>query len=83
CVGQAVALAVNKGCELTALTKEELGKISPLMDEGILKIASAQQSVEAKKTIGSTNPEMVKKEIEEWKKFLSDELKRYDAPREQ
>ena len=40
-------------------------------------------SVKAKKTLGSTNPEMVRKEIEEWKKFLAKELKRYDAPQEQ
>ena len=83
CVGRAVALAVNKGCGLTELDAEELMRISPLMDQGILAINSAKHSVEAKKTIGSTNPEMVGKEIEEWKKFLSEELKRYEAPQEQ
>jgi argininosuccinate lyase len=77
CVGQAVALAVNKGCGLTDLDAEELLRISPLMDEGILGINSALHSVEAKKTLGSTNPGMVKKEIEEWKKFLAEEQKRY------
>ena len=80
CVGQAVALAVNKGCGLTELDAEELLRISPLMDEGILGINSALHSVEAKKTLGSTNPGMVKKEIEEWKKFLAEEQKRYTNP---
>ena len=70
-------MANEKGCGLTALTKEDLAKISPQMDEGILEINSAEQSVKAKKTIGSTNPEMVRREIDEWKKFLVEEQKRY------
>lgn len=81
-VGQAVAMANEKSCGLTSLTKEDLAKISPLMDEGILEISSAEQSVKAKKTIGSTNPEMVRREIDEWKKFLVEEQKRYTASSE-
>ena len=77
CVGRAVALATQKGCGLTSLSVPELQAISPLMDEGILQIASAEQSVAAKQTLGSTNPERVAKEIDEWKSFLAKELEKF------
>lgn len=79
CVGRAVALAVGKNCGLTDLSPAELAAISPLMDQGILQIASAEQSVRAKCTIGSTNPDLVAREVSEWLKFLDKELAKAEA----
>ncbi len=70
-VGKAVALATRKGCGLSKLPPADLKKVSPALDADILKMRTASASVTAKKSAGSTNPALVKKEIRRWKRILN------------
>jgi len=69
-IGKIVGLAVRKNCGMTEIPLKELKKLSPLFDEDVLKISTPEASVEAKKSLGSTNPAFVKREINRWKRVL-------------
>ena len=71
-VGKAVARAQALGCPLCGLSLAELARISPKFDRGVLKINTAAASVAAKKTVGSTNPAMVRNAIEQWKETMKE-----------
>ncbi len=69
-IGKAVALAVKKNCGITEIPLKELKKLSSLFDKNILNISTPEASVKAKKSPGSTNPTLVKREINRWKRAL-------------
>jgi argininosuccinate lyase len=70
-VGQAVALAEKRGCGITALSLATLQRLSPAFDAGILELRTAQASVAAKQSFGSTQPRLVRREIARWRRVLS------------
>ena len=55
---------------MTEIPLKELKKLSSLFAEDVLKISTPEASVEAKKSLGSTNPAFVKREINRWKRVL-------------
>lgn len=69
-VGNAVRYSQDTKKPLRELTLAEWKKFSAAFDKNIYDLFDPQTSVKAKKTIGSTQPGMVKSEIKRWKKGL-------------
>lgn len=69
-VGKLVRRALKEGRDLSALTLPELKRFSPRFESSALALLTPEASVRAKKTIGSTAPGRVRKELERWKAEL-------------
>ncbi|MBL4903533.1 MAG: argininosuccinate lyase [Desulfocapsa sp.] len=53
-VGRAVASCIEKGCELTDLSLEEMREFSPIIDKTVFAVLSVEGSVNSRKSIGGT-----------------------------
>ncbi len=53
-VGRAVAACIEKGCELTELSLEEMREFSPFINEDIFKILNVEGSVNSRISTGGT-----------------------------
>lgn len=62
-VGKAVALAIDKGCDLPELPLADLQGLSPLIGEDVYAVLTVQGSVNARNHIGGTAPAQVKARI--------------------
>ncbi len=62
-VGKAVALCVERGCDLTDLTLEELRGFSEAIDEDVFDCLTLEGSVAARNHVGGTAPEQVRRAI--------------------
>ncbi len=69
-VGEAVAWAEAKKRALDALTVEEWRRFSPVFDAEVSEVFDPRRSIERKRTTGSTNPEMVRRQIARAKNLL-------------
>ena len=69
-VGELASWAIEEGKEPAEITLSELRKFSPAFRPEALKLLDPAASVRAKKTIGSTNPGMVKRNLGKWRKRL-------------
>lgn len=69
-MGNAVRYAQDAQKPLREMTMGEWKKISPKFDETLYDLFDPKTSVAAKKTLGSTQPGMVRREIERWKRVL-------------
>jgi len=69
-VGQFVAYAAETGRPPREISLKEMRKFSPQFEAGVFDLFDAERSVAAKKTRGSTQPAMVRREIARWKKQL-------------
>ena len=69
-VGQLVLLCIQKGIALDDLSLEEYQKISPVFEEDIYEAISMKTCVEKRMTIGAPGPDMMRKEIETYRKLL-------------
>ncbi len=69
-VGQVVAVCVDQNKKLNQLSIAEYKKISPKFENDIFKLLTANASVKNKKSLGSTSPKEVEKQILFWKKKL-------------
>ena len=69
-VGTMIKECVDKGKKIADLTEKELQKYSIKFKSDVKKLLNPKMSVKIKKSFGSTNPAMVKKQIEKWKKKL-------------
>ena len=70
-VGKVVRYAAESGKKLRELSIQEWKKFSPKFGADIHELFDLKDSVWGKKTIGSTHPVRVKKEIAKWGKKLS------------
>jgi argininosuccinate lyase len=68
--GKVILYCVGKKKRLEELTLKELKKFSPLISEDIYTFLSPDESVRGKKSIGSTSPEEVRRQIKRFKKML-------------
>lgn len=66
-VGKLVSYCLSKNKSLKNLEISELKKISASFKPSILNILNANISVANKRTVGSTNPTMVKNQLKKWK----------------
>lgn len=69
-VGRVVAYAVGKNKDLRTLSLAEFKKFAPKTHHDVHHLFSAKVSLLKKKTLGSTSPRSVKKQISFWKKIL-------------
>jgi len=69
-VGRMVKECLDKGKKISSLTPQELKKYSPKLEVDIKKILNAYASVNLKKSYGSTNPELVERQLKYWSKHL-------------
>lgn len=69
-VGSIVKHCSDKGINISGLSISELKGFSPGLDEDVFTLLNPETSVRNKRTPGSTNPDMVKGEIDAWKKRL-------------
>lgn len=75
--GKAVALALNKSCELEDLKLDDLLEISKAFDEKIFKALEVETVVDRRKSLGGTSRENVKIQVERVLKDLDSEKEKY------
>jgi argininosuccinate lyase len=71
--GAIVKICELKGCNLSALTLEDMQNIEPRITKGVFNVLSIQNSVSSRSSLGGTAPEQVIKQILRWKKILHEE----------
>lgn len=69
-IGNLVKFCVDKGANISDISIAEMKGFSEHLDEDVYGLLNADTSVKNKKTLGSTNPKLVRKEITKWRKKL-------------
>ena len=69
-VGQIVSFAEENKVPISKIGLDILKKFAPKVGGDVYGLFDAEHSVRMKKTIGSTNPAQIKKQIQNWKKEL-------------
>lgn len=69
-VGSMVRDCLDKGKKISSLSDKELRKYSPELKEDVRNILNAWASVNLKKSFGSTNPDLVRRQLAAWKRRL-------------
>ncbi|MFH1798959.1 MAG: argininosuccinate lyase [Candidatus Omnitrophota bacterium] len=69
-IGSIVKHCVDKNMNISDLSISEMKGFSTHLEEDVYRLLNAEASVKNKKTLGSTNPKLVRKEIAKWKKRL-------------
>ena len=69
-IGKIVVHCLNKGIKISSMPINELKQISKKFDKDIYSVFNAKKSVIAKRSIGSTNPILVRQQIDKWVKRL-------------
>ena len=69
-VGNIVKHCTEKELNISDLLLPDMKKFSNVFEEDVFSLLNPGTSVAMKKTVGSTNPDMVKQEIVNWKKRL-------------
>ncbi|WP_377290618.1 argininosuccinate lyase [Rhizobium sp. SG2393] len=65
--GRAVALAEQKGCDLSELSLEELQAINPAITDAVYDVVTVEASVASRKSFGGTAPVEVRRQIAWWR----------------
>ena len=65
--GRAVALAEQKGCELSALSLDELQAINPAITDKVYDVLTVEASVASRTSFGGTAPDNVRQQIAWWR----------------
>ncbi|MDD5561868.1 MAG: argininosuccinate lyase [Candidatus Omnitrophica bacterium] len=69
-VGRMVRDCLDKGRKISSLSGKELKRYSPKLKEDIKELLNAWASVNLKKSFGSTNPKLVKRQLVAWNRKL-------------
>jgi argininosuccinate lyase len=69
-IGEAVAWAEAEKKPLDSLTVGEWRRFSPAFDAAVAAVFDSGRSIERKRTTGSTNPDMVRRQIARAKSLL-------------
>lgn len=72
-VGKLVQYALESNLNLSGMALEIYQKFSPKFKKDVFELFHPNVSVTSKRTLGSTNPKLVKAEVERWKKELRKE----------
>jgi argininosuccinate lyase len=70
-IGRIVLDCIDKNCSIEELSLEELKTFSPVFEAGVYDAISLKTCVEKRLTVGAPGTEVMKKVIEEHKKYLS------------
>jgi len=68
--GKIVTYALDEKVRISAIGLTELKKFSKKFETDVFKIFDAKKSVMSKRSIGSTNPLLVRQQISKWQKHL-------------
>lgn len=68
--GRAVALAEERGCELSDLPLEDLRKLNASISEDVYSVLTVEASVASRKSFGGTTPDNVRAQIAWWRERL-------------
>ncbi len=69
-LGKMVKDCLDQGKEISSLSAGELKKYSPALGADVKKLLNPEMSVKIKSSLGSTNPNLVKKQLDFWVKKL-------------
>ena len=69
-VGRLVRKALDRGVRLSDLPLDDFREALPELDESVYEVLGVERAVAAMQSDGSTGPEQVNKQIENWKKNL-------------
>ena len=69
-LGKMVKDCLDKGIKISSLTVKELKAFSTYFDEDVKKLFNPEMSVKMKNSYGSTNPDMVNRQLLIWQKRL-------------
>jgi argininosuccinate lyase len=69
--GRAVARAEALGCDLSALSLQELRAIEPRFDDDVYSVLPVAASVASRRSYGGTAPAQVRAQVERWKAKLT------------
>lgn len=69
-IGRIVKECSEKNMNISDLSLADLKNFSSMLEEDVFGLLNPEASINGKKTPGSTNPDLVKKEIASWKKKL-------------
>lgn len=72
-VGELVLACIDRGCSLDELPLEEYQKYSPVFAEDIYDAISMRTCVEKRMTWGAPGPEVMRKVLEECRKYLAED----------
>ena len=70
-VAQAVRLAAERGCDLTALPLEDLRRFAPAIGADVFDVLTLEGSVAARNHAGGTAPARVAEQVERWRARLA------------
>ena len=69
-VGEIVAHCAQKKCRISGIELDDLRVFAKEFDPDILKIFDVKNSVMTKRSIGSTNPLLVRQQLDKWSKLI-------------
>ena len=69
-VGSIIKCSISENIKIADIPLKKMKEFAKEFDKEVYTLLSANKSVNGKKTYGSTNPVMVKKEISLWNKKL-------------
>jgi len=72
-VGKAVSLCVEKACDLSDLTLQELQRFSPRISHDVFEVLTLEGSVAARNHIGGTAPDQIRAAIKRARERLADQ----------
>ena len=69
-LGWMVRDCLDKGRAISSLSVAEMKKYSPFLEPDVKKLFNPQMSVKIKLSLGSTNPDMVDRQLKSWSRKL-------------
>ena len=70
-IGKAVALCIERGCELTGLSLADYRTLSPAFEADLFEMLDLKAAMDARQGTGAPSPQNVKTELERWRARLS------------
>jgi argininosuccinate lyase len=74
-IGRLVRKALDRDVRLSDLPLDDFQEACPALDAGVYEILGVERAVQAMQSYGSTAPEQVKHQIQQWKERLESETK--------
>ncbi len=69
-IGTLVRTTMDRGLPLAGLSLDEIQAVAPQLDENVYDVLGARKAVEELTSYGSTGPDCVAKQLDEWKRRL-------------
>jgi argininosuccinate lyase len=70
-IGRAVALCVERGCELPQLSLADYQALSPAFEADVFEMLKLENAMAARKGIGAPSPQNVAAQLERWRTALA------------